>query len=109
MTNIPRTMQAIRVYQHGGPEQLILKRVARPVPQAGEVLIRIHATGVLPAEWKIRQGLFGGMFSAPFPYIPGSAVAGVVEQLGPGVSSFQIGQAVFGRSTHGAYAEYTTT
>jgi NADPH:quinone reductase-like Zn-dependent oxidoreductase len=109
MTNIPRTMQAIRVYQYGGPEQLILERVACPKPQAGEVLIRIHATGVLPAEWKIRQGLFGGMFSAPFPYIPGSAIAGVVEQVGPGVTSFQIGQAVFGRSTHGAYAEYTTT
>jgi NADPH:quinone reductase-like Zn-dependent oxidoreductase len=102
-------MQAIRVYQYGGPEQLILERIPRPEPQAGEVLIRIHAAGVLPAEWKIRQGLFSGMFSAPFPYIPGSAVAGVVEQVGPGVSAFQIGQAVFGRSTHGAYAEYTTT
>lgn len=109
MTNIPHTMQAILVYQYGGPEQLILEQVACPVPQAGEVLIRIRAAGVLPADWKMRQGLFGGMFSAPFPHIPGSAVAGVVEQVGPGVSSFQIGQAVFGRSTHGTYADYTTT
>ena len=46
---------------------------------------------------------------ASFPYIPGSAVAGVVEEVGSLVTTFQKGQAVFGRSTNGAYAEYTTT
>ena len=71
-------------------------------PQAGEVLIRVHAAGVLPADWKIRQGLFGSMFAPAFPYIPGSAIAGVVEQVGPGVSALSVGQAVFGRSTNGA-------
>ena len=43
-------MQAIRVYQYGGPEQLTLEQIACPEPQAGEVLIRVHAAGVLPAE-----------------------------------------------------------
>lgn len=99
-------MRAIRVHQYGGPEQLKLEQIPRPEPQAGEVLIRVNATGVLPAEWKMRQGFFRGI---QLPYIPGSAVAGVVEEVGSGVTTFQKGQAVFGRSIHGAYAEYTTT
>jgi NADPH:quinone reductase-like Zn-dependent oxidoreductase len=73
------------------------------------VLIQIHAAGVLPADWKVRQGLFKEFFPITFPYIPGSAVAGVVEAVGPGVTRFEPGQPVFGRSTNGAYAEYTTT
>lgn len=104
-----QTMQAIRVHQYGGPEQLKLEQIPRPEPQAGEVLIQVHAAGVLPSDWKVRQGLFQAWFPIQFPYIPGSAVAGVVEAVGPGVTTFQPGQAVFGRGTNGAYAEYTTT
>ena len=85
----PRTMQAIRVHQYGGPEQLRLEQIPRPVPQDGEVLVRVHATGVLPAEWKMRQGLFQHFRPASFPYIPGSALAGVVEEVGPGARSFR--------------------
>jgi NADPH:quinone reductase-like Zn-dependent oxidoreductase len=106
---IKQTMQAIRVHQYGEPEQLKLEQLPRPEPQAGEVLIRVHAAGVLPADWKTRQGFFKDVFPVSFPYIPGSAVAGVVEEIGPGVTTFQQGQAVFGRTTNGAYAEYTTT
>lgn len=103
-----QTMQAIQVQQYGGPEELKLEEVARPEPGIGEVLIRVHATGVLPIEWKIRQGAFHAVMPVSFPYIPGSAVAGVVEAVGPGVSEFRRGQAVFGRSNQGSYAEYTT-
>jgi NADPH:quinone reductase-like Zn-dependent oxidoreductase len=110
MTFMAKQMiQAIRVHQYGGPEQLKLEQIPCPKPQAGEVLIRVHAAGVLPAEWKVRQGLFKNFVPVSFPYIPGSAVSGVVEEVGPGVTTFQKGQAVFGRSTNGAYAEYTTT
>jgi NADPH:quinone reductase-like Zn-dependent oxidoreductase len=101
-------MQAIRVHQYGGPEQLKLEQIPRPEPQEGEVLVRVHATGVLPIEWKIRQGSFQAFQPATFPYIPGSAFAGVVEEAGPLVTTFQKGQAVFGRSSKGTYAEYTT-
>jgi NADPH:quinone reductase-like Zn-dependent oxidoreductase len=101
-------MEAIRVHQYGGPEQLTLEQVLCPVPRAGEVLVRVHATGVLPAEWKLRQGLFQGVSPVTFPYIPGSALAGVVEEVGPGVTQLQKGQAVFGRTPTGAYAEYAT-
>ncbi len=101
-------MQAIRVHQYGEPEQLRMEQVARPVPREGEVLVKVYAAGVLPIEWKIRSGAFRNYMPATFPYTPGSAFAGIVEQVGPGVTTFQKGQAVFGRSNNGAYAEYTT-
>lgn len=101
-------MQAIRVHQYGGPEQLQMEEAVRPQAQEGEVLVRVYAVGVLPIEWKIRQGLFQQFQPASFPYIPGSAFAGIIAGVGPGVTTFQPGQAVFGRSNRGAYAEYTT-
>lgn len=103
-----QTMQAILVHNYGGPEQLKLEEVQRPEPQAGEVLVRVHAAGVNPADWKIRQGGMKDFLPMQFPYIPGFDLAGVVEEVGPGVTAFQKGQAVFGQSTKGAYAEYTT-
>src|SRR5579859_407090 len=103
-----QTMQAIRVYQYGGPEQLKLEHIPLPAPQPGEVLVHIHAAGVLPAEWKARQGFFRAFQPATFPYIPGSAFSGTIKEVGAGVTAFKIGQAVFGRSTMGTYAEYTT-
>ncbi len=84
-----RMIHAIRVYQYGGPEQLKLEQIPCPEPQPGEVLVRVHATAVLPVEWKIRQGLFHAFQPAAFPYIPGSAFAGVVEEVGPGVTTFR--------------------
>lgn len=86
-----------------------LERLERPKPLAGQVRIRVRAAGVLPVDWKIRQGRFRHMQPEAFPYIPGSAIAGVVEEIGPGVVRFKIGDAVFGRSDGGAYAEYVAT
>lgn len=101
-----QTIQAIRVHNYGGPEQLKLEEVQRPDPQAGEVLIHVHAAGVNPVDWKIRQGFMKDFRPMQFPYIPGVDLAGVVEEVGPGVTAFQKGQAVFGQSAKGAYAEY---
>ncbi|WP_053376083.1 NADP-dependent oxidoreductase [Paenibacillus sp. FJAT-27812] len=101
-----KMMQAIQYHQFGGPEVLQLEQIPRPVPAAGEVLIRVHAAGVLPVDWKIRTGKFP--MPIKFPCIPGTALSGVVEEIGPGVTALQKGQAVFGRSTAGAYAEYAT-
>src|SRR5579884_2252013 len=102
-------MQVIRVHRYGGPEQLQIEQQPRPEPRAGEVLVRVHAAGVNPIDWKIRQGLGKDFFPITFPYTPGFDVAGVIEGVGPGVTTLEIGQEVFGRSTKGAYAEYITT
>src|SRR5436309_15739497 len=101
-----QTMQAIQVYEYGDADQLKLEVVARPEPQADEVLVRVHAAGVNPIDWKVRQGLRKHLVSMQFPYIPGMEIAGIVEEVGPDVTTLQIGQAVYGRSTTGAYAEY---
>jgi NADPH:quinone reductase-like Zn-dependent oxidoreductase len=99
-------MQAVQIHSYGGPEQLKLEQAPRPAPQAGEVLVRVSAAGVNPIDWKIRQGLMKDFQPVTFPYIPGIEVAGVVADLGPGVTAFEVGQAVFGKSANGAYAEY---
>jgi NADPH:quinone reductase-like Zn-dependent oxidoreductase len=102
------TMRVIHMYRYGGPEQLKLEEQPRPEPSAGEVLVRVHAAGVNPIDWKIRQGLLKEFQPVTFPYTPGIELAGVVEEVGPGVTTFQIGQAVMGQVASGAYAEYVT-
>ncbi len=101
-------MRAVRVHDFGGPENLVLEEIPRPEPGPGEVLVENYAVGVLPVEWKIRQGLFKNYMPVKLPYLPGSAIAGIVAGVGPGVSDFEVGQAVFGRANKGAYAEYAT-
>jgi NADPH:quinone reductase-like Zn-dependent oxidoreductase len=101
-------MRAVPVHEFGGPDQLVLEEIPRPEPGPGEVLVENYAVGVLPVEWKIRQGLFRNYMPVALPYLPGSAIAGVVAGVGPGVSDFEVGQSVFGRANKGAYAEYAT-
>jgi hypothetical protein len=50
------TMKAIRIHNYGGPEVLKYEDAPRPTPQAGEVLVRVHAAGVNPIDWKVREG-----------------------------------------------------
>jgi NADPH:quinone reductase-like Zn-dependent oxidoreductase len=101
-----KSIQAIRFHQYGGPEELKYETIQCPEPLEGEVLIRVHAAGVLPIDWKIRQGLI--KFPLALPSIPGTSLAGIIEKVGPGVTTFEQGQAVFGRSSKGTYTEYTT-
>ncbi len=101
-----KTINAIQVHDYGDVDQLKHEQVAQPEPQEGEVLVRIHAAGVNPVDWKIRSGAMKAFMPAKFPYVPGADLAGVVEQVGPGVTTFQVGQEVFGRSARGSYAEY---
>ncbi|GHO88457.1 NADP-dependent oxidoreductase [Dictyobacter formicarum] len=99
--------QAICIHNYGGPEELKLEQVQVPDPQTDEVLVRVRAVGVNPVDWKITEGWLKDVLSIQFPYIPGRDIAGIVEEVGPGVTAFQKGQAVFGQSAKGGYAEYT--
>lgn len=106
---VQRTMRAVQVHQYGDFDELKLEQIPVPEPGAGEVLVRVHAVGVLPADNARREGFFSNTrFSLPFPFIPGTALSGVVEAVGAGVTDFQPGQAVFGRASKGALAEYVT-
>lgn len=101
-------IQAIRVHKYGGADELTYQSVQRPRPQAGEVLVRVLAAGVNPVDWKMRQGLIQEVFPVQFPYTPGGDLAGIVEEVGPLVTTFQKGQAVYGYTGNlqGSYAEY---
>ncbi|MBA2392510.1 MAG: NADP-dependent oxidoreductase [Ktedonobacteraceae bacterium] len=99
-------IRAIRVYNYGDENQLTLDHIPRPEPQAGEVLVRVHAAGVNPMDWKIRRGYFKEVLPVQFPYIPGLELAGIVEEVGPGVTAWKIGQAVYGQSMKGTYTDY---
>lgn len=105
---VTQTAQAIQVHNYGGPEVLKLEQVQRPQPQASEVLVRVYAAGVNPVDWKIRAGWMKDFRPIPMPFIPGRDIAGIVEEVGPSVTAFQKGQAVFGQSAMGGYAEYVT-
>ena len=69
------------------------------------MLIRVHAAGVNPADWKYRAGFLKQFMPLSMPWTPGLEGAGVVEALGPGVTQFRPGEAVYGPFL-GAYAEY---
>ncbi|MBO0780315.1 MAG: NADP-dependent oxidoreductase [Ktedonobacteraceae bacterium] len=100
-------INAIQVHAYGNADQLKLERIPTPEPQAGEVLVRVHAAGVNPGDWKVREGWAKDFLPPTLPYVPGADLAGVVTKVGPGVTAFHPGQEVFGRSSHGSYAEYS--
>jgi NADPH2:quinone reductase len=98
-------MKAIRVHEFGGPEVLRLREVPTPKPGPGEVLVRMHATGVNPVETYIRAGTYARL--PELPYTPGNDGAGVVEKVGSGVTEFKPGDRVYtAGSISGTYAEF---
>jgi len=102
-------MKAIRIHSYGGPEVLQYEDAPRPRPRSSEVLIRVHAAGVNPIDWKMRSGSLDGSIQHKLPLIPGWDVSGVVEEVGLGVSQFKKGDEVFAMADptrDGAYADY---
>ncbi|MEU9644389.1 NADP-dependent oxidoreductase [Streptomyces sp. NPDC048188] len=101
-------MRAVVVERWGGPEELVEREVERPEPGLNEVLVRVHAAGVNPVDWKTRaSGALIGWDAVP---AVGWDVSGTVEAVGPGVGLFRPGDEVFGMPRFprqaGAYAEY---
>ncbi|MGW1215151.1 NADP-dependent oxidoreductase [Streptomyces sp. NPDC002499] len=103
------TMRAISQDTLGGPEVLKLVELERPQPRTNEVLVRVHAAGLNPTDWKHRKT--GGFLGEP-PFVLGWDVSGTVEAVGVGVARFRPGDEVFGMLSypygHGSHAEYVT-
>ena len=114
------TMNAVRLHEFGGPDVLRYETVPMPRPAPGEVLVRVHAVGVNPPDWYLRDGYRQQrlpadlMPSIPLPAIPGSDVSGVVVAVAPDVDGFAVGDQVFGMlrfpsfGDSAAYAEYVS-
>ena len=98
-------MKAIVVREFGGPEVLKLEEVPAPKPGAGQVVVRIKAAGVNPADTYMRSGNYSQ--KPPLPYTPGTDGAGVIESVGAGVTRVKTGDRVYtARTLNGTYAEY---
>lgn len=95
-------MKTIHVKQVGGPEEMQLVEVDRPVPKSGEALVRIAATGVNFIDTYFRKGLY----KAELPVVLGNEAAGTVEAVGPGVTGVAPGDRVAYAMLRGSYAEY---
>jgi NADPH:quinone reductase-like Zn-dependent oxidoreductase len=97
------TMRAVRVDRYGSARELTVSQVPVPEPKAGEALVRVHAAGVNPADWKLRAGLIP--FSPPF--VLGLDLAGVVEAPAADGTGPAVGTVVYGVvRPPAAYAEF---
>jgi NADPH:quinone reductase-like Zn-dependent oxidoreductase len=110
------TMKAIRLHEFGGPEVLRYEEAPFPELKPGEVLVRVHAVGINPPDWYLREGYKDlppeWQPTVSFPFILGSDVSGVVEAVATDVQGFSVGDEVFGMvrfpslGESAAYAEY---
>jgi NADPH:quinone reductase len=102
------TMRAAVVEGIDGP--FVLKEIPCPVPGEGQVLVRVHASGINPLDLKIRAGK-ADQARQPLPAVLGIDMAGVVEAVGPGVDEWSVGDEVFGMTggvggVQGSLAQY---
>jgi len=107
-------MKAAVYHRYGPPEVLQIEDVPKPVPKENEVLVRVHATSVCAADWRLRKAdpffirIMSGWLRPTKMNILGMEFSGVVESVGSQVTKFHPGDAVFGGTgfKFGAYAEY---
>lgn len=112
------TMKAVRIHAFGGPEVLVYEDAPKPEPKPGEVLVRVHAVGINPPDWYLRDGYRAlppeWRPQVPFPIILGTDISGVVEAIAEDVTSFSVGDEVysmvrfFSVGESKAYADYVS-
>jgi len=88
--------RAVRFDKYGGLEVLQVVDVDRPSPGPGRVLVRVKAAGINPGEASIRKGVYADRWPSTFPSGQGSDLAGIVEEVGPGVANVEVGDEVIG-------------
>ena len=98
-------MRAVRFHEYGGFDVLRVEEVDDLAPGEGEVLISVKASGINPIDWKKVHGFLASVMPTEFPAGLGNDAAGVVEQVGPEVDRFEVGDEVLGSAASPAYAE----
>ena len=98
-------MKAVQFAEYGGPEVLQTVEVDEPHADTGQVRISVRAAGVNAIDWKIRAGYMSEQIPLSLPSGTGMDAAGVVDEVGDGVSDVAVGDAVFG-SGSATFAEY---
>jgi NADPH:quinone reductase-like Zn-dependent oxidoreductase len=100
-------MKAIVLHEYGPASILKYEDVEDPKPAEGEVLVRVCATSINPADWMVRSGAIKDLIPVEFPYIPGCDLADTVLEVSEGVTSFEPGDHVMAIALH-TYAELCT-
>src|SRR5918999_1008516 len=100
-------MKAVLCKQYGPPESLTFEELPSPRPGPGEVVVSVKAASVNFPDVLIIQNKY--QFKPPLPFSPGSELAGVVKEVGPGVQGFRAGDRVMAFTTYGAFAEEVKT
>ena len=98
-------MKAVIINAYGNEDVVKYTDVERPEPKADKILVKVHAAGVNPVDWKIRNGA-GERLGLTLPIRLGGEIAGTVEKIGAEVTGFNVGDAVYGIISSGAFAEY---
>ena len=93
-------MRAAQFSQFGGPEVLEIVELPDPHPAAGQIRVAVRAAAINPVDWKVRSGMMGG----DLPQTTGREVAGVVDEIGEGVTDSAVGDEVFGFAAGGGGA-----
>jgi len=101
-------MKAVRIHEFGGPDVLKYEEAEMPVPGPGQVRIKVAATSVNYADVGRRAGHFPLVPGESLPVIPGLECAGIIDEVGQGVTSVKQGDRVLARCS-GGYAEYVVT
>src|SRR5437868_11582153 len=104
---VPKTMKAVVAHEYGGPEVLKLEEVPVPEPKENEILVRVIASGVNPADPLILNGKFAKEFGTHLPLVLGYDTAGVVVKTGAKVTKLKVGDPVYAYLLWGGgWAEY---
>ncbi|MBU3683718.1 MAG: NADP-dependent oxidoreductase, partial [Phycisphaerales bacterium] len=102
-------MKAVRMHDYGDASKLVFEDAPKASPAGGELLVRVRAAGVNPVDWKIRSGMFRGGIDFAMPATLGFDIAGEVEAVGEGVTTFRTGDPVFAYvalNRGGGYAQF---
>ncbi|HZS39991.1 MAG TPA: NADP-dependent oxidoreductase [Polyangia bacterium] len=102
-------MKTMQIDRFGGPEVLHAAEAPEPHAGRGQVRVRVRAIGVNRFDAAVRAGALEAMFPTPLPAVLGIELAGVVDEVGAGVSELAAGDEVFGLANRGAYAELAVT
>ena len=102
----PRVAQAVKFERYGGTEVLELVDIAMPVPAPGEVLIEVVTAGINHIEAFVREGRLADEIGSEFPQCQGSDFAGIVRELGPGVTALRKGAEMVGHTTRMSHASW---
>lgn len=105
-------MKAAQIASYGGQDAIkTVDDAAKPKAAKNQVLVEVYAASANPFDWKVREGYMKDFIPLELPAVPGGDVAGVVAEIGEGVTGFKVGQSVYGMANaaggQGSFAEFT--